>query len=85
MGDIMLNHLRNYILENEFKITIFTNKIDIVNYLEIDHFDDVKIIVRFTNGLVIIKGEDLTISKLLNDELLILGHIKNIEFQWLIS
>ncbi len=81
MGDIMLNHLRNYILENEFKITIFTNKIDIVNYLEIDHFDDVKIIVRFTNGLVIIKGEDLTISKLLNDELLILGHIKNIEFQ----
>lgn len=85
MGDIMLNHLRNYILENEFKITIFTNKIDIVNYLEIDHFDDVKIIVRFTNGLVIIKGEDLTISKLLNDELLIFGHIKNIEFQWLIS
>ncbi len=81
MGDIMLNHLRNYILENEFKITIFTNKIDIVNYLEIDHFDDVKIIVRFTNGLVIIKGEDLTISKLLNDELLIFGHIKNIEFQ----
>ena len=81
MGDIMLNHLRNYILENEFKITIFTNKIDIVNYLEIDHFDDAKIIVRFTNGLVIIKGEDLTISKLLNDELLILGHIKNIEFQ----
>ena len=77
----MLNHLRNYILENEFKITIFTNKIDIVNYLEIDHFDDVKIIVRFTNGLVIIKGEDLTISKLLNDELLIFGHIKNIEFQ----
>ena len=85
MGDIMLNHLRKYILENEFKITIFTNKIDIVNYLEIDHFDDVKIIVRFTNGLVIIKGEDLTISKLLNDELLILGHIKNIEFQCLIS
>lgn len=81
MGDTMLNHLRNYILENEFKITIFTNKIDIVNYLEIDHFDDVKIIVRFTNGLVIIKGEDLTISKLLNDELLIFGHIKNIEFQ----
>ena len=81
MGDIMLNHLRTYILENEFKITILMGRIDIVNYLEIDHFDDVKIIVRFTNGLVIIKGEDLTISKLLNDELLILGHIKNIEFQ----
>ncbi len=81
MGDIMFKDLRDYILENEFKITIFTNKIDILNYLEIDHFDDVKIIVRFTKGLVIIKGDNLTISKLLNDELLILGNIKSIEFQ----
>lgn len=81
MGDIMLNNLRSYILEDKFKITILTGRIDIVNYSEIDHFDDTKIIVRFQNGLVIIKGEDLTISKLLNDELLILGKIKNIEFQ----
>lgn len=81
MGDIMLNNLRSYILEDKFKITILTDRIDIVNYSEIDHFDDTKIIVRFQNGLVIIKGEDLTISKLLNDELLILGKIKNIEFQ----
>lgn len=81
MGDIMLNNFRSYILEDKFKITILTGRIDIVNYSEIDHFDDTKIIVRFQNGLVIIKGEDLTISKLLNDELLILGKIKNIEFQ----
>lgn len=83
MGDIMLNkfnNLRTYILENEFKITILTGRIDIVNYLEIDHFDDTKIIVRFEKGIVIIKGENLTISKLLNDELLILGKIKAVEF-----
>lgn len=82
MGDIMLNHLRTYILENEFKITILMGRIDIVNYLEIDHFDDTKIIVRFEKGIVIIKGENLTISKLLNDELLILGKIKAVEFNW---
>lgn len=80
MGDIMLNHLCTYILENEFKITILMGRIDIVNYLEIDHFDDTKIIVRFEKGIVIIKGENLTISKLLNDELLILGKIKAVEF-----
>ena len=80
MGDIMLNHLRTYILENEFKITILMGRIDIVNYLEIDHFDDTKIIVRFEKGIVIIKGENLTISKLLNDELLILGKIKAVEY-----
>ena len=81
MGDIMLNQLRSYILENEFKITILTKKVDIVNYLEIDHFDDTKIIVRYDKGIVKIKGENLTISKLLNDELLILGTIKVVEFE----
>lgn len=81
MGDIMLKNLRTYILENEFKINIFIGKIDIVNYIEIDHFDDTKVMVRYENGLVVIKGENLTISKLLNDELLILGKIKSIEFE----
>ena len=77
----MLNNLRNYILENEFKISIVKNNVDILNYLEIDHFDDTKIIVRYKDGSLIIKGENLIISKLLDDELLINGKIKNIEFK----
>lgn len=77
----MLKDLRTYILENEFKINILIGKVDIVNYLEIDHFDDTKVIVRFDKGIVKIKGENLTISKLLNDELLILGKIKVVEFE----
>ena len=81
MGDIMLKDLRTYILENEFKINILIGKIDIVNYIEIDHFDDTKIMVRYEKGLVVIKGENLTISKLLNDELLVLGKIKSLEFE----
>ena len=85
MGDIMLKDLRTYILENEFKINILTGKVDIVNYIEIDHFDDTKVIIRYEKGIVKIKGENLTISKLLNDELLILGKIKVVEFEWLIN
>ena len=77
----MLKDLRTYILENEFKINILIGKIDIVNYIEIDHFDDTKVMVRYEKGLVVIKGENLTISKLLNDELLILGKIKVVEFE----
>lgn len=82
MGDIMLKDLRTYILENEFKINILTGKVDIVNYIEIDHFDDTKVIIRYEKGIVKIKGENLTISKLLNDELLILGKVKVVEFEW---
>ena len=81
MGDIMLKDLRTYILENEFKINILVGKIDIVNNIEIDHFDDTKVMVRYEKGRVVIRGENLTISKLLNDELLILGQIKAVEFE----
>ena len=77
----VLKKLQNYILDNEFRMLVLTNKIDIVNYLDIDHFDDNKIIVRYNSGTIIIKGEDLIISKLLTDEILINGKIKNIDFK----
>lgn len=79
----MLKDLRNYIMEDEFKITYLKNKLDIVNYECIDHFDTDKIIIRYGGGVVIVKGADLIISKLLNDEILISGIIKNIELKWL--
>ena len=81
MGDIMLKDLRTYILENEFKINILVGKIDIVNYIEIDLFVDTTVMKRYEKGRVVIRGENLTISKLLNDELLILGQIKAVEFE----
>ena len=79
----MLKDLKNYILDNAFKVTILKDKVDVLNYLEIDHFDDNKIIIRYTGGTLVINGKDLIISKLIDDEILINGKIKNIEFKWL--
>lgn len=77
----MFKRLENYILDNEFKLVLLDNKVDIVNYTDIDHFDSTKIIVRHSGGMVIIKGENLIISKLLTDEILINGKIKLVEVQ----
>ena len=77
----MLKDLRNYILENKFKINIYDNNIDIINYIEIEHFDDKIIIVKYEKGIVTVKGENLIITKLLEDELLINGQIRDIEFK----
>ena len=77
----MLKDLRNYILETDFRINYIKDKLNIVNYECIDHFSDEKVIIRYSGGLVVIKGENLIISKLLNDEILILGKIKNIELK----
>ncbi|MDD3453166.1 MAG: YabP/YqfC family sporulation protein [Bacilli bacterium] len=76
-----LDKFREYILEQEFKIIILNNKINIVNYDKIDHFDFNKIIVRYMKERIIINGDNLVISKLLNDELLITGNIKTIELR----
>ena len=74
-------NLRNYILENKFKVTILDKQVNIVNYQEIDSFDESKIIVRYKKGAVIICGAELSISKLLDDELLIVGNILKVEFR----
>lgn len=77
---MMFKKLENYILENEFQINILSGKIDVINYIDIDHFDSNKILIKYKNGTIIIKGEDLIISKLLTDEILIIGEIKSLEF-----
>lgn len=75
------NKLRTYILEQEFEIKIIHNRIDIVNYESIGHFDSNKIIVKHKEGSVVIHGSQLVISKLLKDEVLITGEIKNVELR----
>ena len=74
------NKLRTYVLELEPKIIVLDNKVNIVNYLKIEHFDNYKIIIKMNNKTVIINGSNLIITKLLKDELLIEGIIKGLEF-----
>ena len=75
-------NLRNYILESDFKIIYLSNKLDIVNYSDISHFDNNKIIINYKDGSVLISGKSLVVSKLLKDELLIEGSIDKLEFRW---
>ena len=76
-----IDKFRNYVLDEEFKITIINGKVNISNYQKIDHFDSNKIIIRYEDGSVSINGKNLVVSKLLKDELLITGNIKNIELK----
>ncbi len=73
--------LRTYILENEFKLIYLNNKINVVNYSDIGHFDNNKIIVYNENKIITINGNNLVISKLLKDELLIEGKIERIDIR----
>lgn len=82
---MQFNGLYSYILDNDFKIVVLINKINIVNFYELGHFDNNKVIVRYKidNNIhtLIIKGKNLVVSKLKIKEVLIEGVIDNIEFR----
>lgn len=63
------------------KIIISNNKINIINFSNIDHFSEDKIIIKLDNSYIVISGSNLTISKLVIDEVLINGDFNKIEFR----
>lgn len=74
----IFNKLENYLNEQEYKMVIRNNQINIVNYDEIVDFSSNKIIIKKMTNLIIIEGKNLTISKMLDNEVLISGIISNI-------
>lgn len=71
----LLDRLDNYLYDKEYKITIKENYVDIVNYDEIVDFTLSKISVRYKNKIIIIEGKNLTISKMIDNEVLVTGII----------
>ena len=73
------DRINNYLNDNEFRVKVFANKIDIINYTSILDFSSTEISVKVNNKIVIVTGDDLVISKMYDDELLIKGKINNIK------
>jgi sporulation protein YqfC len=74
----LMNRLDNYLYDKEYRIIIKENYVNIVNYDEIVDFNLNKISVKYRNKKVSIKGTNLTINKMVEDEVLITGNISNI-------
>lgn len=79
----IIDNFREYMVNNEFVINIYNDKINIINYTSLGTIDDNKISVNSDNKSILITGEKLVLKKLLNDEILISGVIKKIELRWI--
>ena len=77
----MLNNLRSFINDNEWRINIYDGKINIVNYDDVISLEDNRISIKYKKGMIIIKGDNLSVKKLLDNEILITGNIKNLELE----
>ena len=77
----LINKLDRYLNDNDYKILIKENYVNIINYDEIIDFNLNNISVKYNNKVIIIEGNNLTISKLVKDEVLILGEITSIRIK----
>ena len=77
----LLNYLDKYLIDNQYKITITNNYLNIINYQEIIDFSNIEISIRHNEGITIIKGNNLVVSKMQDEELLIKGDIKSILYK----
>ncbi len=71
--------IKEFVNPKNLKITYLDNKLNILNYDEIIILLDNKIILSKNNNIITITGSNLTLLKLLDNEILIKGSIKNIE------
>lgn len=77
----MFRKVFEYVEDNKLKITIYKNKIDILNYNKIIILEDEKIVIDCKEMVISIKGKSLNINKLYDKEILISGTITSIEFK----
>ena len=77
----MVNNMNiNNFLDNGFKMIVYDDKIDIINYNKIVNINNLNIKI-LSNKLIDISGSNLKIIKLLDNELLVKGNINNIEIK----
>ena len=75
----MFKDLRNMVFDKTFRIIIYENKLDINNYEDILLFDDEQVLIKIRNKLLKVKGKNLIITRLENNEMLVEGEIKTID------
>ena len=76
----LISKLDNYINDKKFSIIYKNNYLDIINYTKIVDFSSTLISISNQNNLYIIEGENLVISKMFEEEILITGKITKITF-----
>ena len=75
----MFDKLDRYLTDKEYKVIYKNNYLNIINYIEILDFNEYEISIKYDRGITRIIGSNLVISKMLDDELLIVGNIEKIE------
>lgn len=75
----LFDYLDRYLVDKDYKITVMKNQVHIINYVEIEDFSNTRVVVRYEGGTTVIVGQELVVSKMQEEELLITGKIQSIQ------
>lgn len=76
----LVRAIDNYINDKNFSMIYKNNKLDIINYTKILDFSDTKISISYLDNIYTVSGDNLVISKMMEEEVLITGNIEKISF-----
>ena len=71
----LISKLDRYLEDKNYEIIIKENIVNIINFKEIIDFSINKISIKYQEKVVNIEGNDLVITKMLDNEVLITGNI----------
>lgn len=75
----MIKNVYEYVRDNEFRFTVFSDRIHVINYKRIISLQDDDISFLGDDKKIVVKGKGLTLNKMLDDEVLILGSVTKVE------
>ncbi|MBR2712427.1 MAG: hypothetical protein IKE73_01825 [Bacilli bacterium] len=72
----LFDNIRNYIGEDDFRIIIYKDKINVINFKNINEITSNKVLIDSLS----IYGKNLSLNKIMTSEVLINGIVEKIEF-----
>lgn len=76
----MFSNIKDFVNDKKFSIHIFEDCININNYQDIITLEENRITVSSSSKMIVIKGNHLSIVKLLDNEIMITGDYKEVLF-----
>ena len=75
----MLRRVYEFVKDEEFRFTVFNNRIHVVNYKKINTLNSDYILIESDDRRIGIKGNNWALNKMLDREILVIGNVKSIE------
>lgn len=75
----MLSRVKDYILDQEFRLTLLEHRFFAINFFKILSLEETRVSFLTSYGRVVVKGKDFVLQRLLEEEVFVGGEVDGIE------